>query len=206
MTGSKSKNKGRSFENDVASYLSKLYQESFIRAAHSGAYVGGSNSVRKQYLSENQIKSFKGDIIAPDSWQYFNAEAKSYADLPFHQIFQGECKQLENWIEQLMTVADTHDLNILFIKLNRKGRFVCVPSNITWVANNFAYYTTKKYGDWILLNFETFFANNKDLLKLYSTGTSKINKLLTETISTNSTTIDNSTETISTNSSETIST
>jgi hypothetical protein len=197
VTGSKSKNKGRSFENDVASYLSKLYGESFIRAAHSGAYVGGTNSVRKNYLSENQIKSFKGDIIAPDSWKYFNAEAKSYADLPFHQIFQGECKQLETWIDQLITVADENDLNIIFIKLNRKGRFVCVPSNLTWVANNFAYFTTKKHNDWILLNFETFFEHNKDLLKLYATGTLKVINKTSETISTNIENKASNTETIS---------
>jgi hypothetical protein len=42
------------------------------------------NAHRKQYLSEGQIKSFKGDIIPPDTWNKFNAEAKSYAD--FHLL------------------------------------------------------------------------------------------------------------------------
>ena len=35
------KQKGSSFEREVAQYLSKLYGESFIRAPGSGAYVGG---------------------------------------------------------------------------------------------------------------------------------------------------------------------
>jgi signal transduction histidine kinase len=77
---SKSKNKGSSFEREIATFLSNLYSESFVRIPNSGAYIGGANTHRKNRLSENQIKSFKGDIVPPDSWVYFNAEAKNYAD------------------------------------------------------------------------------------------------------------------------------
>lgn len=182
---SKSKNKGNSWEREIAIFLSELYADHFVRVANSGAYIGGLNTHRKQKLSENQVKSFKGDITPPDSWCHFNAEAKNYADFPFHLALSGECKQLETWIEQLMAVADPDDLSILFIKVTRKGRFVCVQSNLTWKSDQFLYYTSKNYGDWILIDFDHFFKNNKDLLKFYSTGpldTTSITNIKTQSI------------------------
>jgi len=183
MSGSKSKNKGNSFERELATFLSTTYGDSFVRAAHSGAYIGGTNTHRKEYLTENQIKSFKGDIIPPDTWNKFNAEAKSYADFPFHLILTGECKVLDGWLAQLMDVADPGDLNILFMKFNRKGKYVCVQSKLTWIADNFTYYTSQKQGDWMIFEFDSFFLHNTDLLKAYSsipdTKSTENNSLLT---------------------------
>lgn len=168
MTGSKSKQKGNSFEREVATYMSKLYEDSFVRAAHSGAFIGGSNNHRKSTLSENQTKSFKGDIVPPDSWSNFNAEAKSYADFPFHLLLSGNCKQIDSWLDQLMAVAETDDCNVLFMKFNRKGKYVAVQAKCTWVTDNFIYYSSAKFGDWIIIEFQHFFKLNKDLLKVYS--------------------------------------
>jgi len=171
MSGSKSKNKGNAFEREVANFLSKTYNESFVRAAHSGAFIGGTNNHRKEYLSENQVKSFKGDIIPPDDWKHFNAEAKSYADFPFHLLLTGDCKVIDAWIDQLMDVADEGDINLLFMKFNRKGRYVAGQSKLTWVSDNFIYYTSKKQGDWTIFEFDSFFNHNTDILKTYSTST-----------------------------------
>ena len=44
------KAKGSGWERDVARFLSGLYGETFIRAPGSGAYVGGVNKSRKEYL------------------------------------------------------------------------------------------------------------------------------------------------------------
>jgi hypothetical protein len=162
------KKKGSSFEREVAKFLSDTYSESFIRAPGSGAYVGGKNQVRKDVLHEGQIRSFKGDIVPGQSFPLFNAECKSYADFPFHLVLLGDCKVLNNWIDQLMTVSEENDLNILFMKFNRKGRFVAVQCGLTWITDNFMYYSTKKYGDWLIIEFDDFFKNNKDLLKKYS--------------------------------------
>ena len=52
------KQKGSSWEREVARYLSEIYQEGFIRAPGSGAYVGGKNKQRTQILHEGQIRSF----------------------------------------------------------------------------------------------------------------------------------------------------
>jgi len=162
------KQKGSSFEREVANYLSQLYSESFIRAPGSGAYVGGKNQSRTEILHEGQIRSFKGDIVPGQSFPKFNAECKSYADFPFHLVLTGDCKVLDGWLDQLMSVAAEDDLNILFMKFNRKGRFVVVPSNLTWITDQFMYYTSKKHKDWIIIEFDNFFKLNKDILKSYS--------------------------------------
>lgn len=165
---SASKNKGSSFEREVAKFLSDLYGESFIRAPGSGAYVGGKNQSRKQFLHEGQIRSFKGDIVPGQSFTKFNAECKNYGEFPFHQLFTGDCKTLETWIEQMMDVAEDDDLSILFIKITRKGKFVVVPTNKTWVTDQFFHYTSNNHGDWIMIDYDHFFKHNKDLLKIYS--------------------------------------
>lgn len=169
---STSKNKGSSFEREVAKFLSDLYKESFIRAPGSGAYVGGKNQSRKEYLHEGQVRSFKGDIVPGQSFTKFNAECKSYQDFPFHLVVAGDCKVLEEWLGQMMDVAEDGDMNILFMKFNRKGKFVVVPSNKTWVTDNFIHYTSKNTGDWIIIEFDHFFKHNKDLLKVYSGSSS----------------------------------
>ena len=166
---SPSKNKGSSFEREVANFLSNLYGESFIRAPGSGAYVGGKNQSRKQFLHEGQVRSFKGDIVPGQSFPKFNAECKSYKDFPFHLVYTGECKVLDGWLQQMLDVAEEGDMNILFMKFNRKGKFVVVQSDKkTWVTDQFTYYTSKAHGDWLIIDFDHFFKHNKDLLKVYS--------------------------------------
>lgn len=184
------KQKGSSFEREIAVYLSKTYNESFIRAPGSGAYVGGKNQSRKQVLHERQVRSFKGDIVPGQSFPLFNAECKSYADFPFHLVLTGECKVLDGWIGQMMDVAEIDDFNILFMKFNRKGKFVCVPSNLTWITDQFLYYTSKKHGDWLIIEFEHFFKHNTDLVKTYSgTPVKKVNSTDTKSIKLNTTDI-----------------
>jgi hypothetical protein len=154
---SKSKNKGNSWERDVAKHLTSIYNETFIRAPGSGAYVGGSNTKRKQFLHEGQIRSFKGDIIPGQSFPKFNAECKSYADFPFHQLFDGSVKQLDSWLDQLMQAADEADFNILIMKFNRKGKYIAVQAHEKFeLANHMT------YKDWEIMEYDTFWKLNKD--------------------------------------------
>jgi Holliday junction resolvase len=166
------KNKGSGFEREIAKYLSEKYGESFIRAPGSGAYVGGKNQVRKEVLHEGQIRSFKGDVVPGQSFKRMNIECKFYADFPFHLLLTGECKVIDAWLDQLMDVADINDVNLLFMKFNRKGKYVCVQSKLTWISDNFIYYTSKKHGDWMIFEFDSFFKHNVNLLKTYSTESS----------------------------------
>ena len=177
------KQKGSSFEREVAQFLSSLYNESFIRAPGSGAYVGGKNQQRMEFLHEGQIRSFKGDIVPGQSFTKFNAECKSYADFPFHLVLTGDCKQLNTWLDQMMAVAEPNDLNILFMKFNRKGKYVAVQSKLTWVTDNFIYYTSKNLNDWLIIEFDHFFEHNKDLVKTYSSGSNNTQPSTTDTTS-----------------------
>lgn len=166
MAGSKSKNKGKSWERDVANDLSRIYGESFIRVPHSGAYIGGKNQYRKEFLHEGQIRSMKGDITPPTSWTKFNCECKSYADFPFHQLYSGNIKILESWLDQLYAVADSDDFNILIMKFNRKGKFIAVSES--WLdteKHNYSAYHSKNHGLWYIIDYDLFWQFYKDNVK-----------------------------------------
>jgi hypothetical protein len=165
------KAKGSGYEREVAKFLSELYGESFIRAPGSGAYVGGKNQARTEILHEGQIRSFKGDIVPGQSFSKMNVECKFYADFPWHLTLTGECKQLDSWLDQLLDVEDIGDFNILFMKFNRKGQYVAVQPKLTWIADNHVFYASKEYGDWLIMEKDSFFKHNAELVKTYS-GTS----------------------------------
>jgi hypothetical protein len=166
---SKQKVKGSGWEREAAKYLSDTYNEPFQRnISGSGAFLGGKNIIRKSTLSESQIRNSKGDIVPPDNWVHFNAEAKFYSDFAFHQLFDTSA-QLESWLDQLMTVADTNDVNILLAKFNRKGKYVAVQANDYWDRScSYTLYTSIKHGHWLIYSFENFFNLNRDHLKTYS--------------------------------------
>ncbi len=162
------KAKGSGYEREVAKFLTETYGESFIRAPGSGAYVGGKNQVRKEVLHEGQIRSFKGDIVPGQSFTKMNAECKFYKDFSFHLLLTGECAQLDSWLDQLLDVEDEGDLNILFMKFNRIGQYVAVQPKLTWIVDNYNLYASEKYGDWIIVEKNSFFKHNRELVKLYS--------------------------------------
>jgi hypothetical protein len=179
---SPSKQKGSGFEREVAKFLTERYGSTFTRSPGSGAYTGGLNSHRRTTLANNQVRSFKGDIMPPEDFELLNCEAKFYAEFPFHQLVDN-CSQLESWLQQLMVAADDGDLNILFFKVNRKGRYVAVQANLPWNdgCNHFNYHSDK-HGDWMIYSFEKFFELNSEIFKNLSKLKSKsVPKLLLET-------------------------
>jgi hypothetical protein len=65
-----------------------------------------------------------------------------------------------------MDVADPNDVNILFIKISRIGKFILVQDSYTWdnsIPHNI--YTNKKYGTWKLFDFDLFWQQNTQLFK-----------------------------------------
>jgi hypothetical protein len=170
MSGSKSKSKGNSWERTVSKFLSEQHNASFIRAPHSGAYIGGTNSYRKATLDQSQVKSFKGDIVPPEDWKYFNAEAKNYADFPFHQLFQGPVLILEKWLGQLLEVANPDDVNVLIMKFDRKGSFIAIQPTPSLIHNqNHLTYKSPTYGNWVIQDFESFWIANTDTIQKLAT-------------------------------------
>lgn len=140
---SKSKNKGKGYERQVAHFLSDLYQESFVRVPNSGAYVGGANAVRTQNLSEEQTRAFKGDIIPGPSFKKLVVECKNYADFPFHKLaFNLQIKQLDDWIQQSKDCCQDGDFWILCVKITNKISFVLWDNDICTIPY------TLEYGGW----------------------------------------------------------
>ena len=165
---SPSKAKGNSFERQTADFLTNLYGEKFIRAPGSGAYVGGKNTHRKQMLHEGQIRNFKGDIVPGQSFPKLNVECKSYKEFPFHQLFSGEVKLLESWIDQCMDVADEGDFNIIFMKFNRKGTYVAIqaqPNQTELFFTRHFNYASKKHSHWFIMDHDLFFELNADTVR-----------------------------------------
>lgn len=160
------KAKGSNWERAVAQFLTELYQETFIRAPGSGAYVGGTNSIRKEILHEGQIRSFKGDIVPGQSFPKFNAECKSYKDFPFHQLLTSDkVRMLEDWLDQLMDAADDGDFNILIMKFNNKGKFVATPSHHQLNTSRQFQYHSPKHKTWLITGFDEFWQRNADRVK-----------------------------------------
>lgn len=167
----KAKIKGNSWENTVAKHLSSIYGESFIRVPGSGAYVGGKNAARKEFLHEGQIRAMKGDIIPPTHWKHFNVECKSYAEFPFHQLFsEGKITLLDTWISQTLDAADAGDLNIIIMKFNRKGSFVAFEGHLipTLQTTRHIIYDSEKFGSWAFTNYDEFWRLNSDIVRQLS--------------------------------------
>lgn len=176
---SKGKAKGNGWEREVADFLSELYGESFVRVPNSGAFIGGKNSHRKTNLSEQQVRGFKGDIIPGPSFPNLNLEAKFYKDFAFHQVMQGSCKQLDDWISQIITTCDETDINILAMKFNRKGSYVAFEikhSTLLKKSLNYTRYHNQSthHGPWIIQEFNTFWHLNKDQIKSLTSSSTQI--------------------------------
>ena len=83
------KTKGKGYENAVAKFLTETYGDKFMRVPTSGAFLGGINYDRRAFMTEGQVRAFKGDIIPPDDWNFFNCECKFYKGFNFHQLYDG---------------------------------------------------------------------------------------------------------------------
>ena len=162
---SKSKSKGNAWEFEVAKFLSATYNESFLRIPSSGAFVGGKNNVRKAALGGAQLQSKKGDIHPPQDWKYWNLECKSYADFPFHQLWTGDVKMLDAWIQQQHDVEDVGDLNLILIKISRKDKWVVFQEDLGFTVDR-----TLHYKGWYFTSWDDFWSKsaNLDLVKNYS--------------------------------------
>jgi|ERR1700691_1210446 len=166
---SKSKNKGNCWERDISKFLSEIFGENFVRVPNSGAFTGGKNNFRKKILTKNQISSRKGDIQPPDSLCFLNIEAKNYSNINFHQIINGSCTLLNNWINQTEISANENDLSFTIFKISRKGSWVCFSSDLFKNFNilSYAFYVKDENNSYIVTDFELFFKNNfKKIIEL----------------------------------------
>lgn len=162
MSGSKSKNKGKSGERELAKIFEGIFKGSFIRVPNSGAYIGGKNAFRVEVLSDGQIRNVKGDIIPPDFMPKLVLECKFYADFPFHSLMtEKTIPILEAWIEQTTEVLDKDDIWFLAFKINRRGWFIVMDDHR---AENYTIKNHAKYGAYVITEMKEFLKNNKDII------------------------------------------
>jgi len=159
---SKSKAKGGAWERDVAKFLTETYESPFMRVPNSGAYTGGQNAARKMLMSDGQIRHMKGDIVPPDNWNHFNCECKNYANFPFHHLLcNKEIPLLESWLEQIRDAADSGDVNILFMKITRVGKFVAFETTQSFKTHRHIDYVDRQTWKWRITEFDSFFELNQ---------------------------------------------
>lgn len=167
---SKQKAKGNAWENEICKFFGETLGGNFQRVPNSGAYMGGKNVFRKDFLSEGQQRAAKGDIIPPDDLPLLNIEAKNYGDIAFHQIIDGNCKQLDKWIDQTEDPADVNDLSLTIFKISNKSSWVAFKAKFLekFDMTGLSYVTYRKaFGtenacDYIVVTFKPFFIQNKE--------------------------------------------
>lgn len=161
------KTKGKGYENAVAKFLTDTYGEKFLRVPTSGAFLGGANFHRRHTMTEGQVRSFKGDIIPPDSWSKFNCECKFYKDFNFHQLYS-ESKILDRWIAETLDTANTGDLSLIFMKFNNLGEYMAYQSTENFIVNQYTIYKNS----WHFTSHSAFWTqHNKNIVKARSTNT-----------------------------------
>mgnify|MGYP001552965512 CR=1 FL=1 len=160
------KTKGKSYENDVAGFLTETYGDRFMRVPTSGAYLGGANYDRRLTMTEGQIRSFKGDIIPPDDWNHFNCEAKFYKEFKWHLLYEGN-KLFDSWLEEVEATADNGDVNLIFMKFNRIGQYMAYQSHEGYCVDSYTAYSSS----WHITSHGNFWNDhNRDLIRLRCTG------------------------------------
>ena len=124
--GSKSKNKGKAYEREVAKLLSNVFKENFERVPNSGAFTGGKNASRRERLDTEQEKMFVGDIIPPSSWDIV-IECKNHkrSSEEIINILKGSSTLLNNWIKEVRYDANGK-FHMLFFKVPYHGSFIAL--------------------------------------------------------------------------------
>lgn len=163
MTG-KAKAKGNSGERELCTILKNTFGGSFIRVPNSGAYIGGKNAHRREFLSEGQVRHAKGDIIPPGHMPKLVLECKFYKDFAFHALITGgKVPQLDKWIEQTLDCVEAGDLWFVAFKINRKGWFICYSQDLApqvAVGNHCVY--NDGTNSFVVTELTKFVADNKD--------------------------------------------
>lgn len=120
-----SKQKGNSFERNIAKLLTERFGKEFRRTVSSGAYTGGLNVKNAEFLTESQLLVFVSDIRTPEDFK-FSIECKSYKSIDFYDLFN-KSSNLYSWYKQSETDAKLLKRNpLLIVKTNNHKPIVFV--------------------------------------------------------------------------------
>ena len=106
--------KGKSFERDIAKFLTAFTGSKWERTPMSGAFSTNTGSTDPR---------FSGDVFTEDpQFENYVIECKAYNDLQINELFNKKSK-FYDWITQAETESKGKKW-LLFIKINRKGVYV----------------------------------------------------------------------------------
>jgi hypothetical protein len=167
-----SKNKGKSFERDVAKFLGDVFGLNFERVPNSGAFIGGKNNFRADKLTDEQKLLMDGDIIMPKALSHVSVECKSYKDFRWSLLYYKDGVQILNkWIDQSSNTSKT--IWFICFKINNMGCFTVFDSSIgfeeycTKFPNTRYFYNDKVY---TVTSMNNFFNFNKEGILNYNIG------------------------------------
>ena len=142
-----SKQKGKSFESEIAKQLSSTFKPyEFKRVLHSGAILGGKNVQSLEKYSEAIANLFIGDVVCINENDQekdfrFNIECKFYKTPETLDNFLGVVNSnLPKWYEE--SIIDAKKINkdpLLIVKWNRSSIYCIInrdyflPSNLDFV-------------------------------------------------------------------------
>mgnify|MGYP007000141621 len=90
-------------------------------------------------LTEAQTRSFKGDLIPPETFPKIVFEAKHYANFQWNALALGKSvAQLDEWIQQSEESCEAKDKWLLCVKISRQGSFV-LWDHTQWMDLNFSH-------------------------------------------------------------------
>lgn len=124
--GINSKNKGNTYERQIASEFSEKFNDIFKRVPQSGAIVGGQNRSKNLQLREDAQEILAGDIICP-KWFPFSVECKNYGEKQapnMYTLLENDSAKLEEWLSQAKGDAEfAHKEWLILVKITRKAEY-----------------------------------------------------------------------------------
>ncbi len=135
------KSKGKTFEYEVANYLTEKTGMPFQRIFTSGAAVGQSNRGRLVQMTSGQAMVNLGDVTSPELLrQLVIWECKNYANVELNLLLSPKgSKQITGWLSELLydvesalTTGFTNKevIGFLCIKWTRKGSWIVFNQSI----------------------------------------------------------------------------
>ncbi len=129
------KQKGNSFERDIANQLSERFhaftgiEKSFRRNPDSGSFFGGTNVGRTEIYDTDY--ALYGDLICPRSFK-FSVECKHYkAAPPLSAIMKQKVTAWDEWLKQASQDANVSEKDmLLIIKYNRTETMVFLNESL----------------------------------------------------------------------------
>jgi len=129
------KQKGNSFEREIANQLSERFhaftgiEKSFRRNPDSGSFFGGTNVGRTEIYDTDY--ALYGDLICPRNFTY-SVECKHYKNAPpLSAIMKQKVTQWDEWLKQALQDANVSKKDMLLvIKYNRTKIMVFLDNPI----------------------------------------------------------------------------